>query len=69
MNQPIKKEESFHRYINDYRKQLERGAIKAAYQGLMEYFKDLRWHLRNKYPDYFLSGSIHEGQMIIRIFI
>jgi hypothetical protein len=63
MNQPIKKEESFHKYINDYKKQLKRGAIKAAYKGLMEYFKDLRLYLKNKYPDYFLSGSIHEGQM------
>ncbi len=55
--------ESFHNYINEYRKQLEKGAIKKAYRGLMEYFEGLRLYLKNKYPDYFLSGSIHYGQM------
>ncbi len=53
----------FHQYIEEYRKQLEKGAVKAAYQGLMDYFTQLRLHLKNKYPDYFLSGSIHYGQM------
>jgi hypothetical protein len=62
MNQTIK-ENSFHKYITEYRKQLQKGAVKEAYKGLMKYFKDLRLHLKNKYPDYFLSGSIHEGQM------
>jgi hypothetical protein len=62
MDQPMK-EESFHKYINEYRKQLKKGAIKEAYKGLMEYFADLRLYLKNKYPDYFLSSSIHEGQM------
>jgi hypothetical protein len=60
--QPIK-EESFHNYLNEYRKQLEKGDIKKAYKGLMEYFENLRLYLKNKYPDYFLSGSVHFGQM------
>ncbi len=63
MEEPIKDGESFYKYINEYRKQLEKGAIKAAYKGLMGYFEDLRLYLKNKYPDYFLSGSIHYGQM------
>jgi hypothetical protein len=55
--------ESFQENINEYRKQLGRGYIKAAYKGLMEYFADLRLHLQNKYPNYFVSGSINYGFM------
>ena len=53
--------ESFHEYIIEYKEQLEKGAIKKAYRGLMEYIMDLRTHLKNKYPDYFVSGSIYYG--------
>ena len=55
--------ESFHEYIDEYRKQLENGYIKKAYRGLMEYLADLRLYLKNKYPDYFVSSSIHYGTM------
>jgi len=44
--------------MNEYRKQLEKGAIKAAYQGLMEYFRDLRSHFKNKFPEFSVSGNI-----------
>lgn len=60
--------ESFHKYINEYRKQLEKGYIKEAYKGLMEYLTDLRLHLKNKYPDYFVSGSIYHGYMDMSYF-
>jgi len=60
--------ESFHEYINEYRKQLEKGAIKEAYKGLMEYIMDLRTHFKNKYPDYFVSGSIYYGYMDMTYF-
>ena len=60
--------EPFHEYINEYRKQLEKGAIKKAYKGLMEYIMDLRTHFRNKYPDYFVSGSIYYGYMDMTYF-
>ena len=43
---------SFHEYIDEYRKQLEKGDIKEAYKGLMEYINDLRLHLKNKYPEH-----------------
>lgn len=55
--------ESSQEYVNEYRKQLGKGYIKEAYKGLMEYITDLRLHLINKYPDYFVSGSIHYGYM------
>jgi len=53
----------FHLNIDEYRKQLEKGTIKTVYKGLMDYFTQLRLYLKNKYPDYFLSSSIHYGPM------
>ncbi len=60
--------ESFHEYINEYKKQLEKGVIKEAYQGLMKYIMDLRTHFKNKYPDYFVSGNIYYGYMDMTYF-
>jgi len=59
---------SFHEYIDEYRKQLETGAIKKAYKGLMEYIMDLRTYFKNKHPDYFVSGSIYYGYMDMTYF-
>ena len=44
---------SFHESINEYKKQLKKGAIQVAYKGLLEYIIGLKTHLKNKYPDYF----------------
>jgi hypothetical protein len=60
--------ESFQEYMAEYRKQLGKGAIQKAYRGLMEYIMDLRTHLHNKYPDYFVSGSIYYGYMDMTYF-
>ncbi|OGO33017.1 MAG: hypothetical protein A2Z16_14280 [Chloroflexi bacterium RBG_16_54_18] len=60
--------ESFQEYINEYRTQLEKGAIQKAYKGLMEYIMDLRAYFRNKYPGYFVSGSIYYGYMDMTYF-
>ena len=60
--------ESFHEYIHEYRKQLEKGAIQKAYKGLMEYIMELRTHFKNNYPDYFVSGSIYYGYMDMTYF-
>ena len=54
--------ESFDKYLTEYRKQLQKGTVKAAYQGLMKYFDNLRLQLKTKYPDYFLS-DVHYGLM------
>jgi hypothetical protein len=54
--------------INEYRKQLENGAIQKAYQGLMDYIMGLRLHFENKYPDYYVSGSIYFGYMDMTYF-
>jgi hypothetical protein len=60
--------ESFHEYMNEYRKQLEKGVIQKAYRGLMGYIMDLRTQLKNKYPDYFVSGSMYYGYMDMTYF-
>jgi hypothetical protein len=60
--------ESFHEYMNEYYKQLKKGDIKEAYKGLMGYFRDLRLHFKNKYPDYFVSSSIYYGYMDMTYF-
>ena len=60
--------ESFHDDIIEYRKQMEKGVINKAYKGLMEYILNLRTYFRNKYPEYFVSGSIYFGYMDMTYF-
>lgn len=60
--------ESFQEYVNEYRKQLETGAIQVAYKGLMEYFMGLKTHLNNKYPDLDVAGNIYYGYMDMTYF-
>ena len=60
--------EAFHEYMDEYRRQLEKGAIQKAYRGLMEYVMALRTHFQEKYPDYFVSGSIYYGYMDMTYF-
>ena len=55
--------EPFHQYLPQYREQLQKGAIKEAYKGLMQYLDNLRLHLEKTYPDYFVSGSVNHGLM------
>jgi hypothetical protein len=62
------KMEGLHEYISEFRKQLEKGAVQKAYQGLMEYIMGLRTHLKNKYPEHFVSGSIYYGYMDMTYF-
>jgi hypothetical protein len=54
---------TIHEYIDEYRRQLAKGDIREAYKALMGYFENLRLHLENKYPDYFVSGSVRYGFM------
>ncbi|TSE11362.1 DUF7000 family protein [Aquimarina algiphila] len=59
---------SFNNYVTEYKKQLEKGDIKKAYKGLIEYMMSLKTYFKNKYPDYFVSGNIHHGYMDITYF-
>jgi hypothetical protein len=59
---------SFHESMNEYRKQLEKGDIKDAYRGLMEYFNALKLYFKKKYPDHSVSGSVYYGYMDMTYF-
>jgi hypothetical protein len=52
----------------ELRKQLKKGAIQKAYQGLMEYMLSLKNHFSNKYPDYSTPGSLYNGYMDMTYF-
>ncbi len=52
----------------EYRKQLKKGAIQKAYQGLMQYMMSLKNHFSSKYPDFSVSGSIYYGYMDMTYF-
>ncbi len=54
--------------MEQYRKQLKKGTIQRAYQGLMDYIMDLRSYFENKYPNYSVSGSIYFGYMDMTYF-
>ena len=59
---------SFPEAMDEYKKQLKKGAIQEAYQGLMAYFRDLSSHFKKKYPEYSVSGSIYYGYMDMTYF-
>ena len=59
---------SFHQYMDEYKRQMELGTIRLAYQGLMEYFQGLRTYFNKKYPDYQVSGNIYLGTMDMTYF-
>ena len=59
---------SFQENMDEYRQQLARGAIQAAYKGLMDYMQNLKTHLKNKYPDYVVPGSLYFGYMDMTYF-
>ena len=40
--------ESFHEYINEYKKQLAKGDVPKAYRGLMEYIMSLQVAVEQK---------------------
>jgi len=60
--------ETLNEYIQEYKKQLEKGYIKQGYKGLMEYILNLRTQFKNKYPDYFVSSNIYYGYMDMTYF-
>jgi Family of unknown function (DUF7000) len=60
--------ETLQKYMKEYRKQLEKGTIQKAYQGMMQYIMALRTHFMKTYPDHFVSGSIYHGYMDMTYF-
>ncbi|MBN1682727.1 hypothetical protein JW865_04150 [Candidatus Bathyarchaeota archaeon] len=59
---------SFHEYMKEYKKQMEKGDIKEAYKGLIEYIMNLRTFFKNKYPEYSVSSNIYFGYMDMTYF-
>jgi hypothetical protein len=58
----------FHECMNEFRLQLEKGVIQVAYKGLMEYMLALKTHLKDKHPEYYVSGSLYFGYMDMTYF-
>lgn len=52
----------------EYRKQLAKGAIQKAYQGLMQYMLSLKNHFSTQYPDFSVAGSMYSGYMDMTYF-
>jgi hypothetical protein len=52
----------------EFGKQLEKGTIQKAYQGLMGYMMSLKNHFSDKYPDYSTPGSLYYGYMDMTYF-
>ena len=60
--------ESFHTNMQEYKKQVQKGAIKVAYRGLMDYIHALKLHFKKRHPEYFVSSSIYYGFMDMTYF-
>ena len=59
---------SFPESMTEYKKLLKKGDIIVAYQGLMDYIRDLRTHFNNEYPDYSVPSNIYYGYMDMTYF-
>lgn len=60
--------ELFHEYVDEFKKQLQKGQIQKAYRGLMDYILGLKSYLKKKYPNYYVSGSMYYGYMDMTYF-
>jgi hypothetical protein len=59
---------SLNEYLEEYKRQIEKGDIKFAYKGLMEYVLHLRTYFTHNYPDFVVSGNIYQGYMDMTYF-
>jgi hypothetical protein len=60
--------DSFHDYMNEYRKQLQNGTISKAYRGLMDYLQALRVYFQKEHPEFTVPGSLYFGFMDMSYF-
>lgn len=58
----------FYESMQEYKFQMQKGVIQQAYKGLMDYIMGLRSYFQNRYPGYFVSGSIYYGYMDMTYF-
>ena len=59
--------DNFAQQMQDYRRQMEKGVINRAYQGLMGYLGFLRSRLQKNHPDYHLS-TLYQGYLDMSYF-
>jgi hypothetical protein len=59
---------TFPESMDEYREQLQKGAIQQAYRGLMEYMLSLRAYFQKQYPEYDVPGSLYFGYMDMTYF-
>jgi hypothetical protein len=52
----------------EFKKQLTGGYLQEAYQGLMEYFRQLRAHFKKAYPAYSVPSNIYYGYLDMTYF-
>ncbi len=60
--------EQLGRYLAEYKKQMEKGDIAKAYQGIMGYVMDLRAYLSGQYPDFSVPANIYFGYLDMTYF-
>jgi hypothetical protein len=60
--------ESIRAAMDEYKTQLQNGAIQTAYKGIMEFIMGLRTYFEKKYPDFSVPGSIYYGYMDMTYF-
>lgn len=60
--------DSFDTDIDEYRRQMQKGAIPRAYRGIFETMLALRAHFKTVCPDYIVSGSLYPGYMDMTYF-
>lgn len=60
--------EPFQEYMDEYKKQMQKGIIPEAYKGLMEYLLKLKNHFKKRHPDYFVSSNMYQGYMDMSYF-
>ena len=54
--------------LNNYREQLQKGAIQEAYKGLMEYILSLKTHFKNRHPEFAVPSNMYFGYMDMTYF-
>ena len=54
---------SFAACMETYKKEMKKGDIQVAYSGLIAFILDLRNHLKNEHPEFYVSGNFYQGQL------
>lgn len=60
--------ESFPASMIKFKEQLQKGYLQKAYSGLMHYYRALRSHFEDAYPEYSVPSNIYYGYMDMTYF-